>query len=248
LKIVHADDWLYPECLERMVEVADSDRSVGVVSSFRLVGNHVEHESPLPYWKSSMPGRDVVRWELLPSSGPVWVTGSDTSLMFRADFVRTPGNFYDPTVWHCDTDTAYRVLMQSDFGFVHQVLTCTRRHPGALTPFSHRVWSLITRDGRLLMRYGPALLGRTEYRTYLRRWLWRYGRFLAKQVLKPSRHRQREFHEFHRREINYLLAEAENDRETRWILGCYRYLLHGVPGTRQHTDQFVAQGIWVPPD
>src|SRR5207237_3402007 len=49
LKIVHADDWLYPECLERMTEVPDAHPSVGAISSFRLVGTHVEHESALHY-------------------------------------------------------------------------------------------------------------------------------------------------------------------------------------------------------
>src|SRR5438552_2108947 len=38
-KVVHADDWLYPECLELMVALAERHPSVGVVSSFRLVGS-----------------------------------------------------------------------------------------------------------------------------------------------------------------------------------------------------------------
>jgi hypothetical protein len=33
-KIVPADDWLYPECLERMVAVANANPAVGVVSSY----------------------------------------------------------------------------------------------------------------------------------------------------------------------------------------------------------------------
>src|SRR6266852_2484975 len=34
-KVLHADDWLYPECLERMVGVAERYPAVGIVSSFR---------------------------------------------------------------------------------------------------------------------------------------------------------------------------------------------------------------------
>jgi glycosyltransferase involved in cell wall biosynthesis len=230
LKIVHADDWLYPECLERMVQVAEKHPAVGVVSSFRLVGNHVEHESPMPYSQSTMRGRDVVRWELFGPKGSTWVTGSDSSLMFRAHFVRRANNFYDPTVWHCDTDTAYRVLMESDFGFVHQALTFTRRHPGALTPFSYRVWSFITRDGRLLMRYGPRLLSAREYRTRIRRWLVKYAAWLVRQSLKPSRRKQEEFHEFHRREIKYMIAESADDAEVRLVLSLCARLLESDRG------------------
>jgi glycosyltransferase involved in cell wall biosynthesis len=35
-KIVHADDWLFPECVEKMVEVAEAYPSVGIVGAYRL--------------------------------------------------------------------------------------------------------------------------------------------------------------------------------------------------------------------
>lgn len=225
MKFLHADDWLYPECLEQMVKVAELNPAVGVVSSFRLVGNQVEHQSPMPYTQSVMSGRDVVRWELLGPKGAVWVTGSNTSLLIRADLARRPYEFYDPTVWAADTDAAYRVLMESDFGFVHRVLTYTRRHAGAQTAFDYRVWSFISRDGRLLMRYGPRLLSRGDYQRRLRGWLWSYASWLAKQALKPSRRQQREFHDFHLGEIEYMLAEPGLPLETRLALSGLRRLL-----------------------
>ena len=173
-----------------------------------------------------MPGRDVVRWELTGPQGACWVTGSQTSLLFRTDLMRDRPDFYDRTVWHADTDAAYRVLLNCDFGFVHQILTYTRRHTGALMSFSQRVWSVMSRDGRLLLRYGPAVMPPDDYRRELHRWLRRYVTWLAKQALKPTRHRQREFHEFHQREIDYLLSEPNADRSTRLVLlGCRR-LLH----------------------
>src|SRR5579872_5775244 len=33
-KMVLADDWIYPRCLEKMVEVAEAHRSVGLVSAY----------------------------------------------------------------------------------------------------------------------------------------------------------------------------------------------------------------------
>jgi glycosyltransferase involved in cell wall biosynthesis len=221
-KVLHADDWLYPECLEQMVGVAERYPAVGVVSSFRLVGNRIDQESPLAYSQSVMPGPDLVRWELF---GPSSVAGSPTTLLIRTDLVLRPAEFYDRTVWHSDTDAAYRTLMESDFGFVPQVLTYTRRHSGNLMSFSQRVWSFITRDGRMLIRYGPSLLSTDEYRSKLREWLRKYGYWLAKQALKPSRRRQREFHHFHRREIEYMLAEPGLDRTSRIVLQGYRHFL-----------------------
>ncbi|MBV9354163.1 MAG: glycosyltransferase [Chloroflexi bacterium] len=225
VKVLHADDWLYPECLERMVSVAETHPSVGLVSSFRLIGDAVMQRTPLRYPETVMDGREVVRWEMLGPKGSAWVTGSQSSVLLRADLVRRTPDFYDTTVWHTDTDAAYRVLMESDFGFVHQILTYTRRHPGALNPFANRVWSFISRDGRLLMRYGPRLLSAPDYRRALRRWLRTYGWWLAKQCIKPGRRGQDEFQEFQWHEIDYLMDDAGSDVRTRQVLADYRRLL-----------------------
>src|SRR5208282_3602640 len=37
-KVVCADDWLFPECIARMVGVAEANPSVGIVSSYQLSG------------------------------------------------------------------------------------------------------------------------------------------------------------------------------------------------------------------
>ncbi len=48
-KVVHADDALFPHCLERMVEVAERHSSVAIVSSHALWGDEIRHrEVPYP--------------------------------------------------------------------------------------------------------------------------------------------------------------------------------------------------------
>jgi glycosyltransferase involved in cell wall biosynthesis len=225
LKIVHADDWLYPECLERMVAVAEEKPSVAIVSAYRLEEKDVKHDELLPYWQNVISGREVIRQALL---GKAWITGSPTSTLLRADLVRQPGNFYDSTVWHADTDAMYRIMLGSDVGFVHQVLTFTRRHPGALTSsFSRRVNSYISHEGRMLVRYGPKVLTPREYRAKTRKWLARYSWYLAKQRATPSRLKDEDFHEQHRKDIRYMIEEAGQDRETKIILSlCAKLLLN----------------------
>ena len=41
-KVIGADDWIYPECLSAMVELADTYPDVGVVSAFRLENSSVD--------------------------------------------------------------------------------------------------------------------------------------------------------------------------------------------------------------
>src|SRR5436309_4038911 len=37
-KVVSADDWLFPECLDRMVRTAETNPTVGIVGSYQLSG------------------------------------------------------------------------------------------------------------------------------------------------------------------------------------------------------------------
>ena len=221
-KIVHADDLLYPECLERMVAIADAHPSVGIVSSYRLVGKSVEHGGLLSLGEAVMPGRDAARRILLHATPPWpdlgWVTGSPTSLLVRTDFLRARPDFYDETLWHSDPDAALRVLMHSDLGFVHQVLTYTRLHAKSMTPVSYRVNTFLAEQGRLLARYGPTALTADEHRTKMRQWMRQYAWLIVKQTAKLSHYRHQGFRGFHERNIAAALSEAGGDRMLRATL------------------------------
>jgi glycosyltransferase involved in cell wall biosynthesis len=222
-KFVHADDLLYPECLERMVRLADANPSVGLVGAFRLSGTRVELDAPFPVGQSTMPGRQAIRRELLHMG---WVTGSPSNVLFRAELLRKMPVPFDSRIWHADTETCYRVLLDSDLGFEHQILSYTRLHPGAATPFSNTVYSYLSRDGLMLLRYGPLVLSRDEYKRALWGWTRRYGRWLVRQlVLDRGRRQNPKFHEFHRGEIDLMVAEAGNEPMVRAVLSGYRRLL-----------------------
>jgi len=42
-KIVHADDWLFPECIAHMVTVAEAHPSVSIVGAYGLRGKALRH-------------------------------------------------------------------------------------------------------------------------------------------------------------------------------------------------------------
>jgi glycosyltransferase involved in cell wall biosynthesis len=240
-KTIHADDWLFPQCLEQMISVAEKQPSIGVVSAFVLLGTEVALGGVLPYQRSILSGAEVIRRELLHKQ---WLLLSPSSFLMRADYIRTRDHFYDTRVWHADTDAAYRVLLTADFGFVHQVLTFARVQPLALQQFSNRVWTFMPRDGRLLLRYGPKVMDRAQYRAAIRRWLTQYGVWLAKQAVKPSRRGQDEFYEFHRREIKYMIGEASSDAEVRTALLLFRLLLqHSSKANGQRRDRAATEAL-----
>jgi glycosyltransferase involved in cell wall biosynthesis len=221
-KFVQADDWLYPECLERMVDRAESYPRVGMVGAYAINVRQVQLDGLLTYSQSVMDGREAIRRQL-QRPWTDWIVGGPTSALFRAECVRARAEFFDRTVWHADADAAFRVLLSGDLGFVHQVLTSMGTDdPGVATTFAWRVYSFLPMEGRMVIRYGPVVMNAGEYRQCIRTWLLRYGRWLGEQRIRPSRHRQAEFQEFHRHQIDCMLAEAHNDRETRLILAAYR--------------------------
>ena len=222
-KVVGSDDWLYPECLERMVALADSNPQVGLVSAYRLAGEAVDLVG-LPYWRTVVPGAEILRQSLL--GGP-YVTGTPTSVLIRSELIRARQPFYDLTFRHADTEAAYWTFKRSDFGLVHQVLTYTRRSSSGETPTSQRLSSYTPENLRMLIRYGPETLDETEYRTRLRRELRRYVIWHVKQSLKPSRHRDEEFRAYHRHAAELIAAEAGDDGEVQRGMSVVLTVLRG---------------------
>lgn len=190
-KVVHADDWLFPECITRMVELAEAHPSVGIVGAYRLDEDRVNLDR-LPYPSVVIPGRKVCRLSLLDGLS---VFGSPTSLLIRSDIVRNRPTFYDEHTIHADTQICFDILQSSDFGFVHQVLTYTRRHNETITSVMRRFNTHRLVDLVILKEYGPVYLSSEEYEHRLEQVLENYYRFLGRSVFGL---RERQFWNYHK--------------------------------------------------
>jgi len=121
-KIVQADDSIFPRCLEEMVAVAESDPSVGIVSSLALRGRRIIMDG-FPFPDSVISGREVCRYQLL--GGPRFF-GSPTTVMYRSSAVRQRKPFYEEGRYFEDTENCFALLETWNFGFVNQVLSFLR--------------------------------------------------------------------------------------------------------------------------
>jgi glycosyltransferase involved in cell wall biosynthesis len=205
-KVVHADDWLYEECLMRMVAVAEKHPAVGIVGAYRLDENRVNLDG-LPYWLEAVSGRDVCRYSLL---GGRYLFGSPTALLIRSEFVREREKFYNESNLHADTEVCYELLKDVDFGFVHQVLTFTRRHNEAMTSFANRTKTHIPSRLLVLLKYGPAYLERDEFERELRKLTIKYVRSLLKGTAQLRIVRDEPYRSFHRNLLADLAARMAN--------------------------------------
>lgn len=223
-KFLCADDWMYPECLDRMVSVMERHSAVGLVSSYHLQDKRVGHTGFVPYTDEVVPGAQVIRTKLIDNE---YLVGSPSQLLYRADIVRRTDPFFDDSFWHSDGHAHFRTLLEHDLGFVHQVLTYTRVHPAARTSRSVRLNTYLPNDMRFLIEFGRKVLPPEAYQTTLRVWLRRYAWFLMKQYFKPARFRDAEFHIYHCGEISRMLTNIGDNREIRIVLQGLRLLVRG---------------------
>jgi glycosyltransferase involved in cell wall biosynthesis len=178
-KEIHADDMLLPECIERMVATAEAHPTAGVVSSYRLDDLHVNCDG-LPLGVTFLPGKEICRRTLLRQ---LFLFGSGSTPLIRADLIRKRAAFYNTENIHADTEACFDVLQESDFAFVHQVLTFTRRHAETGTSFARQYNTYLLGWLISLLKYGPVHLSKEEYKMCLQRHLGRYYQFLGRQLL-----------------------------------------------------------------
>ena len=121
-KMVQADDFILPECLERMVSAFEQSPGIGLVSSYYLKGDLLRG-SGYPFAVTCMSGRQMGQFYLRTGT---FVFGSPTAVMYRASLVRAGREFFQDGLLHEDTEKCMDILGEWDFGFVHQVLSYLR--------------------------------------------------------------------------------------------------------------------------
>jgi len=197
-KIVFADDWIFPQCLEQMVLLAEEHPSVGVVGAYGLQDHEVMWTG-LPYYSGLIPGHWVCRQLFLTG---MYVFGTSTSVLYRSDLVRKRQSFYNEGNFHADMEACIELLKTCDFGFVHQILTFKRVQPGSLRAISEDFGTLRTGYLQSLVSHGRDFLTGKEFEVCLRRCIREYYSFLAASLLRGRR--DKKFWGYHKRK----LAEA----------------------------------------
>jgi glycosyltransferase involved in cell wall biosynthesis len=175
-KIVHADDKIFPECVEKMVLVAETNPTVGIVGSYGLKGNKVM-SSGMPFPRECISGRELCRLALPQKVRPF---PRPTALLIRSDLIRERDPFYNESNLQADHEVCYEILRNHDFGFVYQVLTYMRVHNESVTSSDYAVYGKLHYTNlALLKKYGPVFLAQEEYEELLNRKLGLYYHFLA---------------------------------------------------------------------
>ena len=183
-KVVSADDWLFPECLERMVGLAEENPSVGIVGAYQLSGGEgiwYVRNSGLPHSRTVVSGQEVCRAHML---GMLKVLGNPTSVMYRADLARSTDRFFPNPTAEADTSACLKHLRFSDFGFVHQVLSHERLHNVRETTASLETNAYLSAAISDCQVYGEWYLTEQEREARIGELLGQYYSYLSASALK----------------------------------------------------------------
>ena len=200
-KVVSADDWLFPECLTQMTAVAESHPSVGIVGSYQLSGGGDKwylRTYGLPYGSTIFSGREIGRKQLL---GELDVLGNPTSNLYRCDLIRGADSFYPNSSAEADVAACFKYLRDTDFGFVHQVISFERLHENRITTTSQTFNAYVGSKLNDLSTYGSSYLTPVEIEWRLQELLDEYYKFLAIGVVN---FRDAEFWRYHKKRLEDL--------------------------------------------
>ena len=211
-KIVSADDWIFPECLTRMVDLAEAHPSIGIIGAYQLSGGSDEwyvRNYGLPYAKTVVAGREICRAQLL---GQLDVFGNPTSSFYRADLVRRTDTFFPNETAEADRSALYPALSDTDYGFIHQVLTYERLHDNRITTVSHQYMAYISANISDCVTYGKFFLSSQEQETRIQALLDSYYAYLAYSVYQ---FRDKAFWDYHAKRMGQIGYPLKHSRLIR---------------------------------
>ena len=235
VKMVFADDWIYPECIERMVDVAERHSSVGIVGAYGLRGTEVMWTG-LPYPSTVVSGREICRRLFFER---LHVFGTATSNLLRADLVRARQPFYNESNLHADMEVCVELLKSCDFGFVHQVLTFTRERADSLTTVTRSLNTLAPGFLHDLVTHGSFYLTPEELAACLEGQLSKYYSFLAKSLVQG---RDRAFWDYHRGKLDAAGMGLDRIRLAKAVLAKF---LNAALNPKQTLDEVLhGNSVW----
>jgi glycosyltransferase involved in cell wall biosynthesis len=211
-KMVFADDFIFPRCIEEMVAIAEAHPSVGIVGAYGLDGTNVLWAG-LPYPSTVTLGQEICRRLFLDG---LYVFGTATSLLYRADLVRDRNPFYRENNINADCETCIDLLKVCDFGFVNQILTFLRVRKHSLSAMSAAVNTFGLGRLQYMLLHGRHFLTQKEYDRCLQRELEGHYMYLGRSFLGR---RNNGFWHYHKKTLRDIGLGFSSARLAKGVLG-----------------------------
>jgi glycosyltransferase involved in cell wall biosynthesis len=211
-KVVSADDWIYPECITKLVRLAEDHPAIGIIGSYQNRANGVRWLG-FPHHISVFSGREVCRLFLL---GVIDFFGTPSAVLYRSALVRSEQMFFPGSNASADVLACLNSLQSNDFGFVHQILSFERVHDKAVSAKLRGLNSFLIDRIESVLRYGSIYLSHEECEKRLEELLRTYYAYLAVGMVN---FKNREFWHFHKNRMKEIGLELDYSRLVKSTLG-----------------------------
>jgi glycosyltransferase involved in cell wall biosynthesis len=164
IKFLFQDDTIEPDCISKMVEVAERDKEIGLVfCSRKLISSLPIEEKHFPEnlhlgWKNLQPIQDGLALLQDPFllKHPHNKIGEPTNVLIRRNAFDRVG-FFDPTLeQYVDLEMWFRLMSRYKIAFINEKLAAFRLHPNQTTNYNleqnlarseiYRVWLKLIQD------------------------------------------------------------------------------------------------------
>ncbi len=236
-KVVSGDDTIFPDCIVRLVKVAESYPTASIVGSYQQSGKNVRWQG-FPYPRTLMAGREICR-QIFLGGDPLFGFGNPSSLLYRADILRSSGGFYPNSSPHADTSACFKVLRETDFAFVYQVLCWERIHEQTQSTKSADMDRYSSANLNDLIQYGPSYLSKDEYERLLQKNLGLYRERLAVNMFQS---RGKEFWDYHKSRLKELGFPLRTSNLLKvGMIKIFREMLNPEQAVRKLRKRFAGQ-------
>ena len=178
VRLICHDDLMTPDSIERMVDVAERNPSVGVVvCDVRKFDEDSDYEDvTVTQWPADVEtasGQDATRRYFRNERVII-----SNQVMFRKSAMAVRGReFYAEDIAGSDYDAVLAVLAKFDLGVVHAPAALTRLHGRSETSTFQTTWKFTDLEWFLAMsRHGPSAYTEAEWRELFGRYKRRYLR------------------------------------------------------------------------
>jgi len=197
-KLVSADDWIYPECVSKLVDLAERYPNVGIVGSYSITNASGIHWNGLPHKIEIFDGRHICRVFLLGLTETFWLP---STVLYRSSLVRSEHAFFPGSAPSADLAACLHCLKVSDFGFVHQILSFERFHDETISAKVDELNGYLLDRIDILNEFGPIFLENDEFVDRIEALLSDYYHVLAVACIN---FRNKKFWNLHRERLKEL--------------------------------------------
>ncbi len=153
IKYECSDDWMFPECIEKMVALHEKDDQIGAVYGYRLQDKYVDCDGMDISEGQIFDGKEILRRSMTKG---LYIYGGLGSMLFKMNALKSINenlHVINENNIHCDIELNDNVLINWKAGFIYEVLTYYRRHDGQVLSFAEKTNTILYGTERRLFMH-----------------------------------------------------------------------------------------------